>query len=186
MEENRLDIAVCGSAILDAATGNPLGRRAVTEPLLLTRPEDFSGLFPAYHQFMRTAWGKLFSGRAARHIYTAETTPQKLRGLPYGSDTVMAFSALRHAERVGLSPDVLHRYYISPKSVSYQYNARRFDSDTCLYDDAMDFLAAFGPVSDQNREFLAVVYAFAIADTVRVILAVYESAATGKTVMPDA
>ena len=155
MEENRLDIAACGMEVLDEGTGRLIWNRAPEAPLLLTCPEDFSAQFPQYYQFMRSLWGKLFSGRVARHIYTVGTQPGDWRSIRYGSDTLWAFSALRRAERVGISPEILHHYYLSPSSVSYQYDARRFDSDVYRYDDAMDFLAAYGPVSERNRLFLA-------------------------------
>lgn len=169
MKENNLNLAVCGNQFLDAVSGAVMGKRVLPETLILERPENFVAYFPWYHQFMRTVWGKIYSGMAARYIPTNETWPKKWGELKYGNDTLMAFSALRHSERVGIYPEALHDYYISNKSASHKWDRRRVDSDQCLYNDAEDFLRPYGEISRQNREFLNQVYANAVNDTLKVL-----------------
>ena len=166
MEENRLDIGVCGSDFVDAQTGRITGQRTLRQPLLLTRPEDFTELFPIYHQFMRTQWAKVFSGRVAREMYTVLNRPKELAELCYGSDTIYTFSALRHAKRVGIFPETLHRYYVSATSGSSAYIPGRPVSDVIRFQDAIAYLSASGPVSEKNRLFISCVYANAVSDTV--------------------
>lgn len=168
-EDNDLDIAVCGSDMIDVSTGKLIFQRCVQNMMLLTRSEDFSEQYAVYHQFMRTVWGKIYSGRVARNMARPSTMPIEWSGVSYGIDTLNTFSAVRQARRIGLYPKTLHRYFIHPSSVSYQYTPRRFDSDVYLYDDAVDFLSAYGPISEKNKDFLARVYANAVSDTVRVI-----------------
>ena len=169
MEQNRLDIAVCGSAFVDAASDKRLSVRAPEKPELFLNPAELADGFPLYHVYMRPMWGKIFRGEAARGIYTMETTPDYAKRLSYGNDTLCAFSALRHAKRIGISHKALHRYYVSPKSASYQWDPGRIESDRILYDDAVGYLSALGPVSVQNRQFLQIVYANAVTDTIRVL-----------------
>lgn len=169
MEENRLDIAACGSTLIDAANNKRVSQRVPGQPSLFLCSVDFVMGFVTYHEYMRAIWGKVFAGRTARQMYTAETFPEYVKGMPYGLDTFITFSALRHAERIGIYDKALHRYYVSPKSDSYQWNAKRIRCDRILYDDAIDYLSAFGPVSGLNREFLQDVYSNAVADTVGVI-----------------
>lgn len=165
----RLDVAVCGSAFLRASDGRLIQNRALPQERLLLDPLDFAELFPVYHQFMRTMWGKLYTGKAARHMFTIQTMPDAFKNLTYGGDTLSVFSILRHVQRVGIAPHVLHRYYVSNKSGSYHWNPKRISSDQILYNDAIDFLTAFGPVSARNRNFLQAVYSNAVSDTTGVI-----------------
>lgn len=166
---HQLDVAVCGSSFIQAADGRLLLERVLPGELFLLSPSDFLKLFPVYHQFMRTLWGKLYTGKAAKNVYTIQTKPEAIRRLTYGDDTLSVFSILRHVRRVGIAPRVLHRYYVSQKSSSYKYNPSRFDSDVYLYNDAIDFLSAYGPISPQNRNFLQCVYSNAVFDTTGVI-----------------
>lgn len=46
----------------------------------------------------------------------------------------------------------------------------RFHSDVTLYNFAHEFLSNYGLVSDQNHKFLQTVYAYAITDTINVII----------------
>lgn len=168
-ERNRLDIAICGTVMLDAATERLLSQRTPGKPLLYRSAKELAEGLPYYHQYMRPQWGKLFSGRAARGMYTLGTEPEEAKKLIYGKDTYHVFSALRHAKSVGIYPRILHRYYISPKSVSYQWDENRILSDRILCNDIIDFLSAFGPISSQNRNFLQCVYSNAVTDTIGVI-----------------
>lgn len=167
MEENELDFACCGSAFIDAATGKTVGERVLQKPLIMKTPQELSNLFPVYHQFMRTNWGKVISGRMARMLYTP--LDLKERNVTYSGDTFMVFSMLRHARRIGIYPKVLHRYYVWPGSASYHYNPGRPDADATLHNVAVEYLSAFGPINAQNRFFLARVYANAVRDTVGVL-----------------
>lgn len=88
----------------------------------------------------------------------------------YGGDTIFFMAAASYAKRVGILDETLHRYYLSPKSSSYQWNCGRFKADIALYETACSFLIdKCGAVSPQNRNFLQCVYANAVSDTAAVI-----------------
>ncbi|MCM1054202.1 MAG: glycosyltransferase [Bacteroides sp.] len=169
MKENRLDIAACGNKFIDVGTNAVTGTRVLPEPLIIGGSADFSRYFPYYHQFMRTVWGKLYTGKAARRIYTNETVPPKYRDMAYGSDTLYVFAALRGCERAGIYPEPLYNYYVSSGSASYKWDKRRVDSDRLLYEDAAEFLSLHGGLSYDNRMFLDLVYANAVTDTLNVL-----------------
>lgn len=160
-EKNHLDIACTGSNMHDAASGKEFFR-SVHEPLLLHRAH-FPSALPLYHVFFRTHWNKLIRMDLIRQI-----RPAALPAI-YGRDTLLCFQALRHAERIGIDNSILHHYRIHKSSSSYLYNPQRFQADVYLYDDAVDFLSEFGPVSRQNRDFLQCVYSNAVNDTAEVI-----------------
>nr|WP_325214533.1 glycosyltransferase [uncultured Oscillibacter sp.] len=164
VEKYNLDVAVAGNTFIDAKSGSVVGARKVEKSLILDTPVMYAELFPFYHAFMRPVWGKLFKGKTVKNYI-------RRNDLVYGNDTHFVFHTLRRASRVGILNKSLYRYYVSPKSVSYKYRPGRFSSDTYLYDDAIDFLSAFGPVSAQNRNFLQCVYSNAMSDTIGVIRA---------------
>ncbi len=175
LEENKLDIAVCGSNYISVEQNRLLGKRCVENDLLLLNCEEFSERFEEYHAFMRTVWGKVYNQRAAAALGFFDHLPEERKRLKnqldYGCDTFLTFSALREAERVGFCKGVLHNYYISSKSTSYQYSENRIYSDKILYDDALEFLKGkCGEVIIKNHVFIQMVYQNALKDTIRVIL----------------
>lgn len=164
IHEYCLDIALAGNDFIDEKTGSLTGVRKLKQSLLLSNADAFTKYFPVYHAHMRPVWGKLFRGATIRNYIRNEN-------LTYGNDTCFVFHALRQASRVGIFNESLYKYYINPKSTSYSYTSNRIFSDVYLYNDAIDFLSAFGPVSPQNRTFLQAVYSNAVSDTVGVIRA---------------
>lgn len=161
MEQNQLDIACTGTVMHVVATGAKALRNAC-QPLIFPRDTFAQGL-PYYHAFLRPVWAKLIRMEYIRAV------PLSMAEFPYGADTLVCFQCLRHAQRIGIDNSILQHYRIFNKSSSYQYDPRRFESDIYLYNDAIDFLSAFGPVSEQNRNFLQCVYSNAVTDTTGVI-----------------
>ncbi len=165
---NELDFAACGSTFIDQSTNKALGVRALPSSLVIKTPSDFNQYFPFYYQFMRTVWGKVYTGKIVRAMYTLDNRPETLRA-SYGGDTMTVLTALHHSHRFGIYGKSLHQYYVSRKSTSYQYSPNRFESDVYLYQYALDFLQGLGPVSLSNLSFLHVIYANALIDTIRVL-----------------
>lgn len=165
MEENSLDIAVCGNDFIDSESGKYLASRKLERVLILEK-EAFGESFPKYHQFMRTIWGKIYRLNV---LHNCDLKFKK--GVSYGTDTIFTMEAFRNANRVGILSESLHKYYVSPKSISYQFDNNRIRSDQILFDATYDFLVSkIGQVSDENMGFLYSVYLNAITDTLNVIL----------------
>lgn len=162
MQKNELDIVVAGNDFIDATTNKVTGVRKLEHSLILDNAIEYGKLFPIYHVFMRTVWGKLFRGATLKNYARKDN-------LAYGNDTHFVFHTLRNASKVGILNRSLYKYYVNPKSVSYEYTSRRFLSDIYLYNDASDFLTSFGPVNAHNRDFLQAVYSNAVTDTLGVI-----------------
>ena len=159
-QENHLDIAGTG-CVFHVMTNGTETYRTLPHALILNHAQ-FGSAYPQYHAFFRTFWGRL-------------TRMEILKKFPdwpdisYGLDTVGSFCTLRLAKRMGIQNSTLYHYRIHGNSISYQYNPKRFDSDVYLYNDAVDFLKPYGPISKQNQIFLYAVYANAIRDTMGVI-----------------
>lgn len=160
-EKNNLDIACTGTAFHDK--GDEISsKRSINQQFIINKSQ-FGLYYPNYHAFFRTYWGKLVKMKLAR------TDPFQGRHISYGRDTICCFYWLRKAAVIGIDASVLYHYRVHLQSSSYQYNSSRFDADIILYQDALDFLKPYGPLSSRNREFIHLVYANAIADTAWVI-----------------
>lgn len=160
--EEQLDIVHTGCVMHIMATGKQ-SLRQINQPLIFSK-NQFPEAFPICYRFLRTTWGKL-----VRMDIFESVRPDSVPDMPYGGDTAHSFQLLRHSSRIGFDSSVLYHYRMHSKSTSYQYNCKRFETDVYLYHDAMDFLAAYGPISYRNRIFLQCVYSNAIYDTDQVI-----------------
>ena len=170
MRDNDLDIAICGNDFVDSLSGTLSSRRVMAQEMILDMPEKYSAYFPVYHQFMRPLWGKIYRGKISRKVYTeVKANPPKWVDIGYGEDTLNVFLQLKDSKRVGIYPETLYRYYVSPKSSSYVWDSRRLESDCFLNEAAEDFLNKFGSISEQNRRFLDGVYANAVSDSISVL-----------------
>ena len=156
--QNDLDIACTGSKFHYEAPRSG-GERHLQKPLVLARAQ-YHLAYPIYHAFFRTVWGKLI-----RQGIVKKFTGHPSGDVKYGLDTVLTFRWLRESRRMGVDSSVLHHYRVHGSSISYQYDPQRFQSDVYLYNDAMNFLRPYGPVSAQNQTFLYQVYANAVLDT---------------------
>lgn len=172
--DNNLDLAAAGSNFFDERSGQVLGQRKSSQTLIVDTPEKFTSHFPVYHQFTRTFWGKVFSGRVAKHMLTHNNSPADVWDIVfrYGADTYMVYSALMHCNRIGISSDILHNYQVSSGSVSYKWYGGRFPCHVIQDEDAEKFLKRFGPLSKRNREFLYAVYANSVIDSIKVLRSV--------------
>lgn len=166
-EKNNLDIAACGSLFIDSETMMVKNARNAKNDLLISE-QNLSELFPIYHQFLRTIWGKIYKMSLVKNTHFDSEIFYKMG---YGADTYFVVNVLKKAARFGILSASLHKYYLSLKSASYIFNSARFASDIILYDDAIDFLRTkIGFVSKHNAEFLLCVYMNAIIDTFNVLL----------------
>lgn len=155
------DIISTGSLMHFEENGNIVERRSERQ-YLLTSPQHYADLFSAYHVFFRTIWGKLI--RRSVYINTIILKPGDT-DFSYGTDTLSAFALLRNSKKLFLDNSALYHYRINKKSASYQYNPGQSRSDIYLYNDAINFLSPYGPISEDNQIFLHRVYANAVSDT---------------------
>ncbi len=160
-ESTNSDIVTTGS-LMHLEKTSQVSERKASKRLVLDK-QDLSIAFPYFHVFFRAVWAKLIRIKILKN--TNEIDLKKL-GIGYGGDTLYSFSWLRQANRICVDNSVLHHYRIHQKSVSHKYDPRQSYSDIYLFNDALDFLKPFGPVSADNMEFLYRVYANAIIDTV--------------------
>lgn len=162
--ENKLDIAISGNDFIDAQTNRLFQKRELTKNLII-QDDGFSEMFPAYHQFMRTLWSKLFSVAVLKKLDKSRVPP-----VLYGWDTLFVQEAMRNASRVGILAGTLYKYYTSQNTRFSRWNAGRIEADRVLNRTAHEYLVdKHGYVSPQNEEFLLRVYMNTIKDTLNVL-----------------
>jgi glycosyltransferase involved in cell wall biosynthesis len=170
MEEKQLDAVACGNDFMDAQTLKLLSVRKLAANLVLGSSDTYNDCFAVCYQFFRTIWGKLYKVSLFQSFDFTDENWAYYK-IAYGGDTLLCLKAFSYANRVGVLGESLHKYYISQKSVSYNYNSKRVASDNLLFDTAHEFLMSkVGGVSPRNEEFLLVVYMNALRDTLKVLL----------------
>ncbi len=160
-EEKDLDICCTGTSFHIADTDST-ATRAIDSSLVIEQ-FDYANFFIHYHVFFRAMWGKLLKTELVKSSLSEH------KPVCYGLDTLICFHWLRLSNKVGILKGTLHHYRVHKSSASYQYMPLRFQSDLVLFQDALDFLKPYGPISAQNLIFLYSVYCNALSDTLNVI-----------------
>lgn len=169
MNTHDLDIAACGSDFIDVETMRLCNKRLSNGIIILEDRLSYNNNFARSHQFMRTIWGKLYRVSLFQNFdYISDEW--EYYQVAYGGDTIFFMKAALYAQKVGVLNEILHKYYVSSKSVSYKWKPLRPQADMTLYDYALEFLLQkAGFVSEYNKWFLDRVYLSAIDDTLNVL-----------------
>lgn len=166
-KENKLDLAICGSKLVDAA-GVVMGERVFQECYILSDEQSYDRLFPEIHWNLRQVWGKLYSAKAAKARYEIELPEWFPKA--YGGDTVSVYHCVNHSGSIGIYNKALHCYEVSSGSVSYKWIEGRETADFILFEKAQELLIQkCGYVSPRNLNFLYAVQFNALRDTLRVL-----------------
>lgn len=166
MAANRLEIAACGTVLVDGESGRTLGSCVQRQDILADTPQRMDAYFPAIHWNLRQVWGKLYSSRTAAARYEME---QPDWWPVYGGDTLNVMECVKVAGTFGVYGKALHRYTVSHKSVSHKWIPGRETADATLHERTLLFLRQMcGGVSIRNLRFLYYVYYNAVKDTLAV------------------
>lgn len=168
VERYHLDIAACGTRFINAVNNIKIEDRKLTGNRVLTDKEDYNQYFSEIHWNLRQVWGKVYSAKAAKARY--ETYLPDWFPKAYGGDTVNVYECVKASQAIGVYAKVLHSYYVSSKSVSYQWIEGREDADEILFQKSVELLMEkCGEVSQNNIAFLCAVYYHAVMDTLAVL-----------------
>ena len=168
-QQNKLDIAACGTWFIDSETEKISGKRVLPHDVILKEPTDYENYFDAVYWHFRQIWGKLYSSKAADHSYDV--------GMPewyprvYGRDTAFVLTCSLDAGMIGVRAKHLHNYWVHATSNSYQWDDGRIYSDVILFEKGKEFLKQkCGSVSKKNHYLLLSVYYYAVCDTMNVLM----------------
>jgi glycosyltransferase involved in cell wall biosynthesis len=160
MERENLDIVACGAQFIYEPTGKKMDQAYAIQDNMILAGSAFSEKFPEYLQFMFTVWGKLYPLSLLR-----KCDFEYAKTLSYGADTAFALEAFSHAKRVGIIGGTLHKYYISPKSVSYKFDEKRVESDRLAFNAYRGYLKKRNALTPMNVDVIYSVYLNAIKNT---------------------
>lgn len=167
-EGNKLDIVACGSRFWDEGTREIIGDKVLNQTRIIKEATMWERFFSEVYWNLRQHWGKLYSSRAAAARLGAYGRDK----LPiYGADTIIVLESVKTVGNMGVYPKILHNYFVSAKSYSYQWESKRADADAILYNCARDFLLKIcGWISERNQCFLYAMYLSGIEDTLAALL----------------
>lgn len=157
-EAGDFDITVTGFYYYDEFTST-VTERCAPERLCVER-KQFAEYYRYYHAFFRTVWGKIIK----TDIVRATTHAERTSDMTYGGDTLNMFIWLRKAKSLCIDNSAMYHYIKHKSSASTTYDSDKVYCNVVLYNDAVDFLSGFGPISSENRDFLYKVYANGISD----------------------
>lgn len=152
IQENNLEVASCGTDWIDEKTGKIIKHKVIDQTILL-EGQNFSEQFPRYRNFIVTVWGAVYSLDLLRKCNFEWYN----KAMNFG-DTGFCMETFCRAKRAGVLAESLHKYYISPTTVSYQYNPDWFQA--CKYLDKInrEYLLRYGKISEKNKDYLCVLF----------------------------
>ena len=168
INENNLDVAACGTVFEDEF-GNYISENVKLQNYILRTSDEFNEYFSCVHWNMRQVWGKIYRGTITKYRFEVELPEWFPKA--YGGDTINVMETLKYANGFGVLAEPLHHYQSSKKSVSYRWLEGREESDKILDTYSREFLLnKAGRISEDNRNFLNLVYLNAVKDTCVLLL----------------
>lgn len=166
LEENDLDIAITGTVAHCGKDEQIL--RSIPSPVMLSR-QEFANDYPSLWTYPSTCWANIMK------LEMLPTWSQEmLRSLTvgYGADTVYMLQCLTSCNRIGIDNSAMYHYRIHPKSISFQYNTRRFDANVVYYEAIRDFLEQHNTFDEEKQNWLKRVHIASMNATLNLL---YES-----------
>lgn len=152
VEDNNLEVATCGTEWIDEKTGQTIKKKVLNKNLIL-EGKEFADKFPLYRNFIVTLWGGIYSLELLK-----KCDFEWYHNAMNFSDTAFCMEAFRRAKRAGVLSESLHKYYISPSTVSYKYNPDWFYACKYLHKISREYLLDYGEISKQNENYLCVIF----------------------------
>lgn len=157
--ENRLDIASCGYEKVDGITGDVTKHRALTENLIIEGAQ-FADAFIQYRGFTVFLWAKLYSIPFMRSRGYRFYKKEDLAGLC--ADSITSLDIFSYAKRIGVYGKSMYKYYQYPNSLLRKYikstTESAMESYREYYTATKEYLAAYGPISKLNEDYLYSIY----------------------------
>lgn len=165
LNHHDLDLAITGTmAFFEASQTHGVMRR-LERPVSLT-PTQLARQYPVYWVFPSTVWGSILKMEVYR---STDLSPLFYGVYTYGLDTVIMIHCIKNCANVGIDDSALYHYRIRPKSITYQYDPHRFDSDVFVYRQIKDFLVLHDTFDGPKQEWLKQVYLASMLATVKLI-----------------
>lgn len=165
LTENDLDLAVTGTYQFFQKDRRSVCMRQLETPVIMTQ-HQFAQQYPYFWVFPSTGWGSIMK----RELYLQADLSIPVNGnYPYGSDTMTMLQYIRQCDRIGIDNSALYHYRIHPKSVTFQYNPRRFDANIVYYEQIREFLELHQTFDTEKSEWLKQVHLDSMSATLKLL-----------------
>lgn len=165
LEQNHLDLAVCGTMNYFEATKSSRIMRKMDVPVVLSR-QQFAERYPQLWTFPSTVWASIMCLDLLRRADFSDVFAARVS---YGADTICMLRYMALCDRIGIDSTVLYHYRIRPHSVTYQYDSRRFDSNVFYYREILNFLETHHTFDSSKQEWLKRVHLTSMLSTLRLL-----------------
>ena len=165
LENNNLDLAVTGTVNYFQENCTEKIMRELENSVVMSK-QEFAQYYPVFWTFLSTVWGNIM--KMSLYEVSDIEWVQNLH-IPYGTDTLSMLKYLEHCERIGIDNSAMYHYRIHQKSMSYQYNPRRFDGNVVLTEAMRKFLEQHDTFDPLKQEWLKKVLLNSIDDTLHTL-----------------
>lgn len=159
--KNDLDLAVTGTIQYLEAHHISQVMRKLEKPTILTQ-KQFAQYYPKLWTFPSTVWASIMK----LDMYLDTPLPWKYS---YGVDTMNMLQYIKQCSRIGIDNSALYHYRIHPKSVSYQYDPTRFNSNIAIYEHIREFLELHHTFDTPKQEWLKQVHLASMLATLQLL-----------------
>lgn len=163
LKKNNLDLAITGTIQYFEESGSSEILRKLEQPTLFTQ-RQFAQYYLYFWTYPSTTWATLQKAAIYKEVDFTGIT-----GLAYGGDTMQMLRYIRQCARIGIDNSALYHYRIHLKSVTFQYNPRRFDANIVYYEQIKEFLEAHHTFDAQKQEWLKQVHLDSMGATLKLL-----------------
>lgn len=165
LEEENLDISVCGTYSYIEKTKRETVLRALDKSCVITQKE-FAKDYKKFWTFPSTIWGCIFKV----DLYKKINVKEFLDEIPaYGSDTALTLQYIRLCKKIGIVSDPLYHYRRYPESISYKYDFRRLSSNVVLHKKMKDFLEINNAFDNEKRNYFKKLLLKSLVNTLNIL-----------------
>lgn len=143
LEAEDLDIACTGSMVYFQEQKSERVNRKLPRRVALTR-QEFAEQYHKYGMFPNTIWGSVMKRELLRPVSVGKP-------YPFGVDTVYMLEYLKRCRRIGIDDSALYHYRVSPRSLTFLYDPRRFDGILFRRDRIGQFLEQHQAMTPEMR-----------------------------------
>ena len=163
LEKNDLDLAITGTVQYFEESGSSEILRKLERPTLFTQ-RQFAQYYGYFWGYSSTMWATL-----QKTTIRKETDFTGTIGHAYGGDTMQMLRYIRQCARLGIDNSALYHYRVHPKSITFQYNPRRFDANIAYYEQIKEFLEAHHTLDTEKQEWLKQVHLDSMDATLKLL-----------------
>ncbi|EHL04609.1 glycosyltransferase, group 2 family protein [Desulfitobacterium hafniense DP7] len=154
LRKNSLDIAACGIAHVDTASGKTIKLRQTSGNMVMDRI-DYAEQYYLYRRFFTERWAKIYRLSLVQEWYSE--TADSLRSISE-RDYEDTLGIVAKTNRIGVLAETLFRYYLSPGQDTKTFKRGYIPRMVHHIANIRKWLNQFGELNKLNEDYLATIY----------------------------